>query len=136
MLIKKLLLESPRVFTPHIVSRNLSKSNQRPNTEYKHYRLWSLPGMLVLHKDILAKQHTMYWHPGLNTGIDEQRSIYALRDGIMIITEEEYKPDWDFNLVSKVYSRQDGSQLAPTHMRYIHVIPKRPITEYKLVDLV
>jgi hypothetical protein len=75
----------------------------------------------------------MYWHPGLNAGIDDERTIYALCDGVMVITEEKYNPDWDFPLVKQAYIVGD-EKLAPPYKRYIHVIPKRRISEFKLVD--
>lgn len=137
MLTQRLIFQAPRLLVqPTIASRNINKNSQRPVPEYKHYRLWSLPGMLVNVKDILAKQHTMYWHPGLNVGIDDRRSLFALRDGIMIITEEKFDPDWDFNMTDTIYTNNKGDRLVPTYMRYIHVLPKRPISEYKLIDVV
>lgn len=77
----------------------------------------------------------MYWHPGLNAGIDNDRTIYALSDGVMVITEEEYKPDWDYPQVRQMYMSND-EKLAPPYKRYIHIIPKKRISEFKLVDTV
>jgi hypothetical protein len=77
----------------------------------------------------------MFWHPGLNAGIDEQRTIYALCDGIMVITEEKYNPDWDYPLVKEAYTN-DNERIAPAYKRYIHVIPKKRISEFKLIDKV
>lgn len=134
---RQIIYHTQRLITPLVITRNSAHlSSHRPAPEKKHYRLWSIPGMLVLKKDILAKQHLIYVHPGLNAGIDERRTIYALCDGIMIITEEEFDPDWDFPLVDTVYTTKDGDRQPPTHMRYIHVIPKRRVSEHKLVDVV
>lgn len=77
----------------------------------------------------------MYWHPGLNAGIDDQRTIYALCDGVMVITEEKYDPDWDYPLVKEAYTIGDR-KVAPPFNRYIHVIPRKRISEFKLVDKV
>lgn len=117
-----------------ISKRGIAKTSQYPRPEPKHYRLWAVPGDLVYRKDILAKQYTMKWHPGLNVGIQENRWLYALRDGIMIITEEEFDPDWDHPLVNKVYVNKDGDKRAPIFARYIHVIPKKRVSEFKLID--
>lgn len=95
-----------------------------------------MPGDEVLYKDILARQYTMKWHPGLNAGIDEHRTIYALCDGIMIITEDKFDPDWSYPLVKEVYIKSDGRKLAPLYKRYVHVIPKKRIPEFKLIDVV
>lgn len=62
--------------------------------------------------------------------------LYALRDGIMIITEEEFDPDWKHPLVKKVYMNRDEEKRAPGIVRYIHVIPRKRVSEFKLVDLV
>lgn len=78
----------------------------------------------------------MKWHPGLNVGIGNDRMIYALCDGVMIITEEKFDPDWQHPLVAEVYKDQDGNEVPPEYKRYIHVIPKKRIPEFKLVDLV
>lgn len=82
------------------------------------------------------KQHTIKWHPGLNTGIDDRRTIYALCDGIMIITEEEFNPDWDNYQVRKIYTTREGERETPTHKRYVHIIPKRRVAEHKLINVV
>lgn len=95
-----------------------------------------MPGDLVKRKEILAKQYTMLWHPGLNAGIDENRTIYALCDGVMVVTEEEFKPDWTHPLVSKVYVKKEGEKEAPLCKRYINVIPKKRLSQFKLIDMV
>lgn len=77
----------------------------------------------------------MLWHPGLNVGIDNSRTIYALCDGIMTITEEQFEPDWDHPLVREVYMDKD-EKLAPPYGRYIHVIPKKRLSEFKLIDAI
>lgn len=137
MFTKSLMLrDGPRSLLQILGSRNLHKSSQRPLREPTHNRLWSIPGEFIYQKDILAKQHVMCWHPGLNAGIDRDRTIYALTDGIMVITEEQYKPDWTYPLVKEVYLNRDGEKLAPPYKRYIHVIPRRRVSEFKLVDLV
>lgn len=115
--------------------RSITSTSQYPRPEGNHYRLWSLPGDSVLRKEILARQWKLIWHPGLNTGIDENRSIYALCDGIMVISEEKFDPDWNNKLVQKVY-QIDGNKRAPDYFRYIHVIPKLRVSEFKLVDLI
>ena len=116
--------------------RYLSKNSQRPRPESQHSRLWMLPGHLVLKKQILAKQYTLWWHPGLNTGIDHDRSIFALCDGIMVITEEKFKPDWNYHITDAIYAPNDVQEPVPEYMRYIHVIPKPRVSEFKLTDLV
>lgn len=113
--------------------RCLTRTSQGPRPEKKHYRLWAVPGDLVYEKDILVRQFTMKWHPGLNVGINQSPTIYALRDGVMIITEEPYNPDWDSPLVREVYMKGEEKR-APPYARYIHVIPKKRISEFKLVD--
>lgn len=134
MFTRELLVNNaPRLLLQALYRRNLSPSSQRPHRERKHYRLWSLPGEMIYSKDILARQFTMYWHPGLNAGIDSERTIYALCDGIMVITEEKYNPDWDYPLVKEAYTVGE-EKLAPPYKRYIHVIPKRRISEFKLID--
>lgn len=125
----------PKAVSPTVSKRYLAKTSQQPRPEHKHYRLWAVPGDFVRMKEVLAKQWTMKWHPGLNTGIDEDRVIYALRDGIMIITEEKFNPDWTHPLVQKVYMRGEDKR-APEYARYIHVIPKKKISEFKLIDVV
>lgn len=121
-------------FLPYQLSkRALSRTSQGPRPEKKHYRLWAVPGDLVQEKDILARQYTMKWHPGLNAGINESRTIYALREGVMIITEEPFEPDWNNPLVREMYMKED-QKLAPPFARYIHVIPKKRISEFKLID--
>lgn len=137
MLLKDLLAgPTTRILLQTICKRGLAPASQRPRPEKKHYRLWSVPGEFVHVKDILAKQYTMSWHPGLNCGIDNHRTIYALCDGIMAITEEEYKPDWDYPLVKDIYMDKEQNKIAPPYKRYIHVIPKHKISEFKLVDAV
>lgn len=137
MLIKDLLLiRAPKALLEVVSRRNLARTSQKPRPEKKHFRLWAIPGDLVYEKEILAKQSIVKWHPGLNTGIDDRRSIYALRDGIMVITEEEYHPDWKHPLVREIYIGKSEEQRAPPFMRYIHVIPKKPISEFKLIDVV
>lgn len=129
------LLRIPKSLVQVTNCRYLAKTSQQPRPQGKHYRLWAVPGDSVLYKDILAKQFTMKWHPGLNAGIDHDRTIYALCDGIMVITEENFNPDWKHPLVKEVYTRDD-KELAPLYKRYINVIPKRRISEFKLVDVV
>lgn len=136
MITRELLLNRvPRLVLGSLNKRCLSKSSQQPRPEKKHYRLWAVPGDFVRMKEILAKQWTFKWHPGLNTGIDEDRAIYALCDGVMIITEEKFDPDWTHPIVKKVYMVGDEKR-APEYARYIHVIPKKRISEFKLVNLV
>lgn len=94
-----------------------------------------MPGDHVVRKEILARQYTMKWHPGLNAGIDESRNIYALCEGIMVITEENFDPDWSHPIVQKAYLKEN-EKFAPQMARYIHVIPKKKISEFKLIDLV
>lgn len=118
-----------------ISRRCLHPSSQKPKPEGKHYRLWMMPGDQVRRKTILARQYTPYWHPGLNVGIDLDRTIYSLCDGIMVITEEKFNPDWDYHVTKDMYE-VDGDKRAPEHMRYIHVIPKPRVPEYRLIDLV
>lgn len=126
-------LTKSRLLLQHIPTRHLTKTSQRVRPEPKHYRLWAIPGDLVRRKEVLAKQHTMLWHPGLNAGIDHDRAIYALCDGVMVITEEKFDPDWSHPLVSKVY--MDGEDKRPAqYKRYINVIPKKRISEFKLID--
>lgn len=136
MIPRELLLPRlPKLLIQSVSKRYLAPSSQAPRPEGKHYRLWSIPGDLVHRKDILAKQYIMKWHPGLNAGIDGDRTIYALCDGVMIITEDKFDPNWDHPLVQKVYI--DGEvKTAPLYKRYIHVIPKKRISEFKLVDVV
>lgn len=137
MIPREQLLSTYSRFLVQIVSkRSLAKTSQQPRLEKKHYRLWAVPGDFVKRKEILAKQYTMEWHPGLHVGIQEDRSLYALRDGVMIITEEEFDPDWTHPLVKKVYMNKDEEKRAPGIMRYLHVIPKKRISEFKLVDVV
>lgn len=133
MFTKELLVNRTQRLLAQVVSkRYLAPTSQYPRPEKKHYRLWSVPGDFVYRKEILARQFTMKWHPGLNAGIDSDRSIYALCDGIMIVTEEKYDPDWDHPLVNEIYA----NGMAPPYKRYIHVIPKRRISEFKLIDVV
>lgn len=115
--------------------RYLSKNSQRPRPEGKNYRLWMMPGDYVLKKAILAQQYTMKWHPGLNVGIDKDRTLYALCDGVMVITEEKFDPDWRYHLTNEVYN-SDGKQEYPDYMRYLSVIPNTRVPEFKLIDLV
>lgn len=119
----------------NVSKRYLCKSSQRPRVRGGHYRLWSMPGDLVYRKELLAKQSNIKWHPGLNVGIDDNKSIYALCDGVIIITEDKFNPDWDHPLVNHYY-KDDEHKRAPLYMRYIHVIPKKRVSEFKLVDLV
>lgn len=125
----------PQALLQYSCSRQLTRSSLAPRKEKKHYRLWALPGDHVLMKEVLVKQYTMKWHPGLNVGIDDERVLYALCDGIMVITEEKFDPDWSHPLVSKVYM-EDEIERAPPHARYINVIPKKKVSEFKLVDMV
>lgn len=125
-----------RTFIQLSCKRHVAHTSQQPRPQGKHYRLWAMPGDEVHHKDVLARQYTMKWHPGLNTGIDEHRTIYALCDGIMIITEDKFNPDWSHPLVKEVYLTNDERKLAPLYKRYVHVIPKKRIPEFKLVDVV
>lgn len=131
-----LFLRLSRSFIQISCKRQLTKTSQKPRREGKHYRLWAMPGDEVIHKDILARQYTMKWHPGLNAGIDEHRNIYALCDGIMIVTEDKFDPDWTHPLVREVYMKSDERKLAPLYKRYIHVIPKKRVSEFKLIDVV
>lgn len=133
---ERLLTRLPRSFIQTVSNRCLTKTAQYPTAQGKHYRLWALPGDLVYRKDILAKQHTVKWHPGLNAGIDNDRSIYALVDGIVVITEDEFNPDWSHPIVKEIYMKEDGQKRAPVYIRYINVIPKRQISEFKLIDMV
>lgn len=133
---EQLLSRCSKLLLQTSATRSIALASQRPRPEKKHYRLWAIPGDLVRTKDILVRQYTMRWHPGLNVGIQEDRWLYALRDGIMIITEEQFDPDWEHPLVKKVYTGRDEEQRAPGIMRYIHVIPRKRVSEFKLVDLV
>lgn len=112
-------------------SRCLARTSQQPRPGPKDYRLWTVPGELVRRKEILAKQYTMYWHPGLNVGIDNDRIIYALCDGIVVFSEEQFDPDHDHPVVKEAYT--NGT---PYFKRYINVIPRRRVSEFKLIDLV
>lgn len=117
--------------------RLLARTSQKPRPDSKQYRLWKIPGDHVLRKDILAKQYTIYWHPGLNVGINQDRTIYALCDGVMVLTEEKFNPDWNFTMTKKIYKAEDGLEKnVPDYQRYLHVIPKRRVSEFKLIDLV
>lgn len=137
MILRDQLLNGyPRLLVQLLSKRSLAKTSQQPRPEPKHYRLWAVPGDFVRRKEVLAKQFTMKWHPGLHVGIQEDRMLYALRDGIMIITEEEFDPDWKHPLVKKVYMNRDEEKRAPGIVRYIHVIPRKRVSEFKLVDLV
>lgn len=124
-------------FIYHISVRFLTKTAQKPRPDGKHYRLWKMPGDHILRKDILAKQYHMVWHPGLNVGINNDRLLYALCDGIMVITEEKFNPDWNYKLTQTIYKDYDGNEIGvEPFKRYINVIPKRRISEFKLIDLV
>lgn len=115
--------------------RFLAPTSLKPRREGNHYRLWAMPGDEILAKEILAKQYTFKWHPGLNVGIDRCRTLYALCDGVMIITEEKFEPDFDHPLVNKIFE-SSGERRVPEYARYIHVIPKHRISEFKLVDVI
>lgn len=118
-------------------TRSLTRSSQKPRPDGKHYRLWKVPGDSVYRKDTLAKQYTMYYHPGLNVGINEERELYALCDGVMVLTEEKFNPDWNYRLTSKIYKTFEGEETnVPVFQRYLHVIPKKRVSEFKLIDLV
>lgn len=119
-----------------VSKRFLTRTAQRPSREKKHYRLWSMPGEFVYRKEVLAKQWNIKWHPGLNVGIDHDKTIYSLCDGVMIITEEKFEPDYSHPLVDWFYKDKAGNECAPLYKRYISVIPKKRISEFKLVDLV
>lgn len=127
------LKDLPKSLNQILNKRQLTRTSQGPRQEKKHYRLWAMPGDFVNEKDILARQYTMLWHPGLNAGINHDRTIYALCEGIMIVTEEPYEPDWKNSLVREIYMKGE-QKLPPPYARYLHVIPKRRIGEYKLID--
>lgn len=120
-----------------ISTRGLTRSSQKPRPEGKHYRLWKVPGDNVRRKDLLAKQYTMHYHPGLNVGINHDRDLFALCDGVMTLTEEKFNPDWNFKLTESIYKDFQGEETnVPTYQVYLHVIPKKRISEFKLIDLV
>lgn len=136
MLPRRILIdEAPRLLLQKLCPRYLSKTSQKPRPGGKHHRLWAIPGDHVLVRDILARQWQMHWHPGLNAGIDENRSIYSLCEGIMVITEEKFDPDWSQPAVKDGYTQRDV-KVAPKFARYIHVIPKKRISEFKLIDTI
>lgn len=135
MIFKELTSRVPSIIVQSVSKRYLSRSSQRPRPQHKHYRLWAVPGDHVSRRDVLAKQWTMKWHPGLNVGIDADRVIYALCDGVMIITEEKYEPDYSHPVVKQAYMKED-EKMAPPYKRYINVIPKRNVSEFKLIDVV
>lgn len=126
----------PQLLTQTItITRGLAKTSSYPKPAARHWRLWAIPGEFVYRKDILARQWTMRWHPGLNVGINNERAIYALCDGIMVLSEEEFDPDYSHPIVEDAYTSRER-KIAPKYARYIHVIPKKPVSEFKLVDLV
>lgn len=118
-----------------ISSRMIARKTMAPKRAGKHYRLWAVPGDRVAERDVLAKQYTVKWHPGINAGIDEDRTIYSLVDGTMIITEERFNPDRTHPLVDQIYGPEEDN-MTPLIKRYIHVIPDRRIPEFKLVDVI
>lgn len=59
-------------------------------------------------------------------------AIYALTDGVVVITSEKFKPNLNNEIVKRFYSDIEGERM----VRYVHVIPKKAPNVFKLVGFV
>ncbi|XP_053212455.1 uncharacterized protein LOC128395980 [Panonychus citri] len=90
-------------------------------------------GSFVHERDVFYKQKGLKFHPGLNAALDPRdNAIYALRDGIIVISTERFIPDLTNETVQKHYVDYDG----PMMIRYAHVIPHEQPKLFKLTELV
>lgn len=93
-----------------------------------------MPGTSVNERDILATQHRLDYHPGLNTGIDPRDlSIFALRAGTLFVTTEKIEPDLNHPIGQKFYADRQGQVI---YKKHINVVPKETGITFRLVDLV
>ncbi|XP_064098695.1 large ribosomal subunit protein bL27-like [Macrobrachium nipponense] len=59
---------------------------------------------------ILVRQLGLDFHPGLNVGIGNDRSLFAKEPGTVIMTTEKLNPNWNHKEIKRFYAEyQDGS---------------------------
>ncbi|GIY66673.1 uncharacterized protein CEXT_206921 [Caerostris extrusa] len=90
-------------------------------------------GDFVRNGEMLLQQFYLNFHPGLNVAIDGKNTLYAMREGRVMMTCEQINPKKGEYLVDKYY----GKMSAPVvYKRFLHVIPFPQGQKFKLVELV
>ncbi|EEC00188.1 ribosomal protein L27, putative, partial [Ixodes scapularis] len=95
------------------------------------WRKWS--GQRVHEGELLVKQRTLRFHPGLNVVFGYRHSLLAAVEGRVAVTFEKVNPCWDNPRVQSFYEGRDVSSL---HKKYYHVIPDPQENKFRLVSLV
>ncbi|KAG8193529.1 hypothetical protein JTE90_003740 [Oedothorax gibbosus] len=90
-------------------------------------------GQFVRTGEMILKQFSLGFHPGLNVSIDKENTLFAMREGQVMMTVEKLNPKKDEWHVEKYY----GKLSAPVvYKRFFHVIPFPQAKKFKLVDLI
>ncbi|NXG78762.1 RM27 protein, partial [Baryphthengus martii] len=111
-----------------------SSKNLGGRSPGKRYGFKKVEGRgLCAHRQHLATQRLIRWHPGAHVGMGRKNTLYALEDGIVRYTKEVYVPPPRGTESREVICRlPKGAVLYKT---FISVIPTREVGSYKLVTM-
>ncbi|XP_071451324.1 large ribosomal subunit protein bL27m [Hetaerina americana] len=107
-------------------STRYQKVKRRP----KH-RGWRVQdGEVVTPGTILAVQHHLRFHPGLNVGLGRNGTLFAMEQGQVMITCEKVDADWEHTWVKRIYGGREQENI---FKKYFNVIPERQHNNFKLL---
>ncbi|CAN8003352.1 unnamed protein product, partial [Ixodes hexagonus] len=99
----------------------------------KHFGWRKKAGQRVHEGQLLVKQRTLRYHPGLNVVFGGRQSLIAAVEGRVAVTFEKVNPCWDNPRVKTFYEGRDVSSL---HKKYFHVIPDPQENKFRLISLI
>ncbi|XP_031632214.1 uncharacterized protein LOC116346354 [Contarinia nasturtii] len=108
-----------------------STRNRPINTRPKH-RGWKVnDGAYVSENKILVLQRNLRYHPGLNVGFGKNGTLYALTEGRVVVTCEQFNPNWDHTWVQRIYASRESDTI---YKKYFNILPFEQHNRFKLID--
>ncbi|XP_059610047.1 large ribosomal subunit protein bL27 [Phlebotomus argentipes] len=108
-------------------TRNQGKGNSKP----KHRGWKRQDGQHVTQGTRLALQRKTRFHPGLNVGFGRDGTLYAMRDGKVVITCEKIDPNWDRTWVQRNYAGREDQTI---YKKFFNVIAEKQPQNFRLVE--
>lgn len=109
------------------VKYNRGKS-QRSNNVWKPESRIKQDGTFVYKGEVLVKQYGLTYYPGENVGIQKNNTLYALRDGIVVVSCEKLNPFPDSPLYERV---KNGLEICK---KFWNIYPTPVHPKFKLIS--
>lgn len=105
-----------------------TSKNKRKRTRPKHRGLKQFDGSFVHKGEILATQYGLRFYPGENVIMEDNCTLVAAYDGIVIVSTEKLEPYSDSPLYTPV---QNGAEI---HKKFVSVIPTPLQGKFRLIS--